>query len=458
MTGTAKADGMLSALDAAAALVDRALAAGADAADAVAMEGTSLGVSWRLGKLEDVERSEGRDIGLRVFIGRRQASVSTTDLSETSLAPMIERVVAMARAAPEDVWCGLADAALLARDWPDLDIEDKSPPPTAEQLAALASEAEEAALAVDGVTNSSGAGAGWGRSSVALVARDAAGRGFAGTYAGTFCSISCSVLAGEGTAMERDYDHMTARHGHDLESATAIGRRAGEKAVRRLHPRKVSSQAVPVVYDPRVSGGLVGHFASAISGTSIARGTSFLKNEMDRAVFARGISIVDDPHMKRGLRSKPFDGEGVANRRMNLIDDGRLTTWLLDSATARQLGLVSTGHAARGTGGSPSPAPTNLYMEKGCLGVKELIADIGQGLYITELIGMGINGVTGDYSRGASGFWIENGEITYPVSEITVAGNLKDMFLNMTPADDLEFRHGTNAPTVRVEGMTVAGT
>ncbi|PKQ03008.1 MAG: modulator protein, partial [Alphaproteobacteria bacterium HGW-Alphaproteobacteria-11] len=322
----------------------------------------------------------------------------------------------------------------------------------------FAAEAEEAALAVAGVTNSSGAGAGWGRSGVALVTREASGGGFAGSYAGTSCSISCSVLAGEGTAMERDYDYMTARHGQDLEGASAIGRRAGEKAVKRLHPRKVRSQSVPVVYDPRVSGGLVGHFAGAISGTSIARGTSFLKNDMGHAVFAKEISIVDDPHMKRGLRSKPFDGEGVRNGRMLLVEDGRLTTWLLDSATARQLGLATTGHAARGTGGPPAPAPSNLYMEAGCLKLKELIADIKQGLYVTELIGMGINGVTGDYSRGASGFWIENGEIVYPVSEITIAGNLKDMFLNMTPADDLEFRHATNAPTIRVEGMTVAGT
>lgn len=442
------------ALDIAAMLVDRARRAGAGAAEAVVLEGTSLGVSWRLGHLEDVERSEGRDVGLRVFMGKRQATVSSTDISEAALAPMIERAVAMARVAPEDPYCGLADASALARDWPDLDIEDKSVPPTAEQLAAMAAEAEEAALAVKGVTNSSGAGAGWGRSGVALVTSE----GFAGAYSGTSCSVSCSVLAGEGTAMERDYDHASARHRADLDRAAKIGRMAGERAVRRLNPRKVKSQSVPVVYDPRVSGGLVGHFASAISGSSIARGTSFLKGEMGRQVFAEGISIVDDPHMKRGLRSKPFDGEGAKNRRTQLIDDGTLTTWLLDTATARQLGLKTTGHAARGTGGPPSPSTTNLYMEAGCLSVRELIADIKQGLYITEMIGMGINGVTGDYSRGASGFWIENGEIVYSVSEITVAGNLRDMFLNLTPADDLEFRHGTNAPTLRVEGMTVAGT
>ena len=441
------------ALDIAANLVERARKAGADAAEALVVEGTSLGVSWRLGKLEDVERSEGRDIGLRVFIGQRQATVSSTDLSEAALAPMIERAVAMARVAPEDPFCGLADPALLARDWPDLDIEDKSPAPSAEALAAVAAQAEEAALAVPGVTNSSGAGASFGRSGVALVTSG----GFAGSYAGTSSSFSCSVLAGEGTAMERDYEFSSRRHAADLESAAEIGRRAGEKAVRRLGPRKVKLQSVPIVYDPRVSGGLVGHFASAISGSAIARGTSFLKKEMGKPVFAKGISIVDDPHMKRGLRSKPFDGEGVMNRRFHLIEDGVLTTWLLDTATARQLGLETTGHASRGTGGPPSPSTTNLYMEAGCLSVKELIADIRQGLYVTEMIGMGINGVTGDYSRGASGFWIENGEIAYPVSEITVAGNLKDMFLNMTPADDLEFRYGTNAPTIRVEGMTVAG-
>ncbi|MDZ4382276.1 MAG: TldD/PmbA family protein [Parvibaculum sp.] len=440
-------------LDIAAMLVDRARKAGAEAAEAVVLEGTSLGVSWRLGKLEDVERSEGRDIGLRVFIGKKQASVSSTDLSEAALGPMIERAVAMARVAPDDPWCGLADPGFLARDWPDLDIEDKTPQPSPEALAAIAAEAEAAALAVPGVTNSSGAGASWGRSGVALVTSG----GFAGAYAGTSSSFSCSVLAGEGTTMERDYEFSSKRHAADLENAKGVGRRAGEKAVRRLNPRKVKSQAVPIVYDPRVSGGLVGHFASAISGSAIARGTSFLKKDMGKPVFAKGISIVDDPHMKRGLRSKPFDGEGVKNRRMPLIEDGVLTTWLLDTATARQLGLETTGHAARGTGGPPSPSTTNLYMEAGCLSVKELIAGIKQGLYVTELIGMGVNGVTGDYSRGASGFWIENGEIAYPVSEITVAGNLRDMFLNLTPAGDLEFRYGTNAPTIRVEGMTVAG-
>lgn len=442
-----------SVVDAAAMLVERALKAGADAAEAIVFEGQSLGVSWRLGKLEDVERSEGRDVGLRVFIGSRQAVVSTTDLSERSLGPLVERVVAMARVAPEDPYAGLADPDLLASSWPDLEIDDPSSAPTAEALAASAAEAEEAALAVKGVTNSGGAGAQWGRSGMALVTSG----GFSGAYSGTSFSVSCSVLAGEGTRMERDYDYSSARHLADLDAPVRIGRSAGERAVRRLDPRKVRSQAVPIVYDPRVSAGLVGHFAGAISGAAITRKTSFLQHAMGKPVFAPGIEIVDDPHRKRGLRSKPFDGEGVRNRTMKLIEDGTLTTWLLDTASARQLGLRSTGHAARGAGGPPSPSTTNLYMAPGKLSPEALIADIQQGLYVTELIGMGVNGVTGDYSRGASGFWIENGKIGFPVSEITVAGNLKEMFLHMTPANDLVFRYATNAPTIRVEGMTVAG-
>ncbi len=446
--------GQTGVLDAAAMLVERALKAGAEAAEAIVLEGQSLGVSWRLGKLEDVERSEGRDVGLRVFIGKRQAVVSTTDLSERSLKPLIERVVAMARVAPEDPYATLADRALLARDFPDLDIDDPVAPPTAEALADASAEAEEAALAVKGVTNSGGAGAQWGRSGVALVTSE----GFSGSYAGTSFSVSCSVLAGEGTGMERDYDFSSTRHLADLDRPVDIGRSAGERAVRRIGPRKVRSQAVPIVYDPRVSAGLVGHFAGAISGASIARKSSFLQQSLGKPVFAPGIDIVDDPHRRRGLRSKPFDGEGVANRAMKLIDDGILTTWLLDTASAHQLGLTSTGHAARGTGGPPSPSTTNLHMAAGALSPDELMADIAEGLYITELIGMGVNGVTGDYSRGASGFWIENGKLAFPVSEITVAGNLKDMFFHMVPANDLVFRYATNAPTIRVEGMTVAGT
>lgn len=433
-------------------LIAAARAAGANAADALLVESVSAGVSYRLGKLEDVERSESADLGLRVFVGAKVAFVSSTDLSEKAIAELPERAVAMARLAPEDKYAGLAPKDLLAHDWPNLDLEDAAEP-SAETLIERARVVEGAAMAVPGITNSEGGGAGFARSAIAL----ATSEGFFGRYAGTSHSVGVAVLAGEGTGMERDYDGASARHGDDLESPEAVGRRAGERTIARLNPRKARSAALPVVFDPRVANGIVGHFAGAISGSSIARGVSFLKDRMGQVVFAPGISIIDDPHRRRGLRSKPFDGEGVANKRTALIDKGVLTTWLLDCASARQLGLTSTGHAARSTGGPPSPSTTNLYMEPGSLTPEALMADIKEGFYVTELMGMGVNAVTGDYSRGAAGFWIENGRIAYPVSGVTIAGNLKDMFLNAAPANDLVFRYGTNAPTLRIEGMTLAG-
>jgi PmbA protein len=433
-------------------LIASARAAGADAADALIVESTSASVSYRLGKLEDVERAESADLGLRVFVGERVAFVSSTDHSERGLAELPERAVAMARLAPEDKYAGLAPSSLLARAFPALDTEDPQEPP-AETLIEWARAVEGAAMAVPGITNSEGGGASYGRSAIAL----ATSNGFFGRYAATSHSIGVAVLGGEGSLMERDYDQASARHAGDLESPEAVGRRAGERTIARLNPRKVKSAPVPVIYDPRVSAGLVGHFAGAISGASIARGVSFLKDRMGEAVFAPGINIIDDPHRLRGLRSKPFDGEGVANKRMALIENGVLKTWLLDCASAKQLGLTTTGHAARGTGGPPSPSSTNLYMEPGSATPEELMADIAEGFYVTELMGMGVNGVTGDYSRGATGFWSENGKIAYPVSGVTVASNLKEMFRNLTPANDLVFRYGTNAPTLRVEGMTLAG-
>lgn len=439
--------------DVVAALVKEAIKAGADAADALVAEGISHAASFRLGKLEDIERSEGQDLGLRVMVGQRQAAVSSSDLSRDGLQPLAERAVAMAKLAPEDPWCGLAPDDRLAKDFPDLDLIDPVEPGS-DHLIELARTAEEAALAIEGVTNSGGAGASWGRSGIVL----ATSAGFVGRYGGTSHGVSVSVVAGEGSAMERDYDFTQARHAEDLESAAKIGQSAGERAVKRLNARKMASQSVPVVYDPRVSSGLVGHLAGAISGSGIARGSSFLKDQMGEQIFKAGLCIVDDPHRRRGFGSKPFDGEGVANKRHNLIEDGCLTTWLLDTATARQLGLETTGHASRGIGGPPSPGATNLYMEPGDLSAGELIADIKSGLYITQLIGSGVNGITGDYSRGASGFWIENGEIAFAVNEITVAGNLKSMFAEMTPANDLEFKGRVNAPTIRIDGMTIAGT
>ncbi|HYD65963.1 TldD/PmbA family protein [Azospirillum sp.] len=433
-------------------LIRKARASGADAADAVLFDSASVSLSQRLGKPERLERSESGDLGLRVFVGRRQAIVSSTDRSRQALDELVERAVAMARVVPEDPFAGLADPELLARTWPDLDTCDPDEP-ASELLIEQARAAEEAALAVDGVTNSEGADAGWSRSNIAI----AASNGFAGGYAVSRRSLSVSVLAGTGTGMERDYEYDSKVYGSDLRAAAEIGREAGERAVRRLNPRKVKSQKVPVVYDPRVSRGMIGHLTGGISGPAVARGTSFLKDKLGQVIFPAAISIVDDPFVRRGLRSRPFDAEGVTVEKRTIIEEGRLTTWLLDLRSARQLGLKTTGHASRGTSGPPGPAPSNIYMAPGSRSREDIIGEIKDGLYITELMGSGVNGVTGDYSRGASGFWIENGRLAYPVSELTVAGNLKDMFLNMEAASDLELRFGMDAPTLRIDGMTVAG-
>jgi PmbA protein len=359
----------------------------------------------------------------------------------------------MAKAVPEDPYCGLAEPGQIFTGTPaDLDIFDPTEP-TPDDLIARAQAAEAAARAVPGVTNSEGAEASWSANSVML----AASNGFSGHYSISRHGVGVSVIAGEGTAMERDYEFSSTVHCSDLDDSAEVGRQAGERAVRRLGARKGPTVRVPVVYDPRVSHGLIGHFAGAINGASIARGTSFLKGSMGKPVFQSSITITDDPHRMRGLRSKPFDGEGLPNEPLDLIDGGVLTCWIMDLRSARQLGLQSTGRAARGVSAPPSPATTNLYMAPGTVTPTELMADIDSGFYVTELMGFGIDGLTGDYSRGAAGFWIEKGEITYPVSEMTIAGNLKDMFMNLTPADDLVFRYASNAPTLRVDGLTVAG-
>jgi len=433
-------------------LLGKALSAGADAADAVFVDGVSLSLAYRLGEQEHLSRSEGANLGLRVLIGRRQAIVSSSDTSPDALGELVERAVAMARVVPEDPFCGLADPGQLATEFPDLEVYDDREPST-EDLSERAAKAEEAALAVPGVTNSEGAEAGWGRTHVAL----AASNGFSQYRSGSMHSISAAVLAGENTGMERDYDYISVVHGEDMPPPEDIGRTAGEKAVKRLNPKKAESAQVPIVYDPRVSSSLVSHLAGAVNGSSVARGTTFLKDKLEKEIFPNDITIVDDPLKKRGLRSKSFDGEGVATQRRNIIKDGVLTTWIMDLRSARQLGLETTGNASRGTSSPPSPSVTNLYLEAGDVSPEDLMADIKHGLYVTELMGFGINGVTGDYSRGATGFWIENGELAYPVNEITIAGNLLDMFAELTAADDLAFRYGTNAPTLRVDGMTIAG-
>jgi PmbA protein len=377
--------------------------------------------------------------------------VSTND-AKGEAAALAERAVAMARAAPVDRYAGLADRAALARDVADLDLIDPELPATA-QLEALARTAEEAALAVDGVTKSGGASASAGIGGMVLVTS----HGFRGAYLASHHNLSMVAIAGAGTGMERDYDFSSALHAADLDAAAKVGRSAGERAVKRINPRKVATRQVPVVFDPRVAGSLVGHLASALNGTAIVRKTSFLMDRMGERLFRPGIRIIDDPLRRRGLRSRPFDGEGVAGGPLALIEDGVLRSWLLDSATGRELGLPTTGHAQRGVSSVPSPGSTNLHLEAGGKTPQALIADIADGFYVTDLIGMGANTVTGDYSRGAAGLWIENGALGFPVSEVTIAGHLRDMFANLEPADDLAFRYGTNAPTVRLEGLTVAG-
>jgi PmbA protein len=440
------------ALDLLQDLIARARRAGADAADAVLFEGISLSHGQRLGKMEKLERSEGQDLGLRVFIGRQQAVVSSSDRSPEALSELVERAVTMARTVPEDPFCGIADPAEIARDWPSLEMLDPEEP-SAEALIERARAAEEAALAVKGVTNSEGAEAGWGRSSIAL----AASNGFAGTYSGSSQGVSASVIASSGTMMERDYDFASAIFAADLRDAAEVGKSAGERAVRRLGAKKMPTCRCPVVFDPRVARSFISHLLGAISGPAIARGTSFLKDRLGERIFPEAITIIDDPHRRRGLRSKPFDCEGIQNRRRAIIDKGVLTTWLLDLRSSRQLRLKTTGHAARGTASPPSPAATNVWIEPGALTPKELIADIDSGFYVTEMMGMGVNGVTGDYSRGAAGFWIDKGEIAFPVSEMTVAGNLKDIFARVIAANDLEFKAGADSPTLRVDDLTVAG-
>lgn len=436
-----------------AAAIDLALKAGADAADAVAIGSSSEEVQVRLGKLEDVGRSESEELGLRVFVGQRSASIHATDMSDAALAELASRAVAMAKAAPEDEYAGLAPAELLARGpMPVLDLTDPSEP-SPQQLRRLAEEAEDAARAVKGVTNSEGGGASFGRSAVALVTS----HGFAGAYEATGISLSASVLAGEGGSMQRDYEYRTVRHAADLLPPAEIGRVAGERAVARLNPGKMPSKGMSVAFDPRVGNSLLGHLLGAMSGPSIARRSSFLLDRLEDELFPADILILEDPHRLRGLRSRPFDGEGLPCAPRALVEKGRVTGWLTNAASARQLGIGLTGHAARGASGAPGVQPANIHLAPGKLSRAELIADIEDGVLVTELIGQGVNGVTGDYSRGASGYRIVKGEIAGPVAEFTVAGNLIDMFARMSVASDLDIHRAMDVPTIRIEGMTVAG-
>lgn len=437
------------------ALIDAAKKAGADAADAMAAEGSSLSIEVRSGKLEHAERSEGTDLGLRVFVGRRQALVSSSDMRPETIAAMAERAVAMAREAPEDPYAGLADPSQLAEGWDlaALQLEDPAAEPEPAALQADALAAEAACLAVDGITQVQSAAAGYGRHAVHLAATN----GFSGGYQRTGRSLSCTGIAGSGTGMERDHDGDSRTFQSDLRSPGDIGRTAGERAVARLGARKPKTGSYPVLFDERISSSLIGHLMAAANGAAIARGSSWLKDSLGKQVLPKALSVIEDPHRPRISGSRPFDGEGLATRRRTVVDKGVLTGWTLDLASARKLGLESTANAARGIGGVPSPSTWNIALTQGDASREDLIAQMGTGLLVTSMIGSTINPNTGDYSRGASGYWVENGEIAYPVNECTIAGNLHDMLRSLVAANDARQHLSTVVPSLLAEGMTLAG-
>ena len=438
------------------ALLAAARKAGAEAADVLVTEGTSISIDVRAGTLEQAERAEGTDLGLRVFVGRRQACVSASDTSDRTIEEMAERAVAMAREAPEDPHAGLADPDQLAReiDVARLELEDPTPEPDPAALEDAARRAEAAALSVPGVTQVQSASAGYGRRRLHL----ATSHGFSAGYTRTSHYLNAVAIAGEGLGMERDWDGDGRSWAADLRDADEIGRTAGERAAARLGATKPPTGAYPVLFDERIAASLVGHLMSAINGTAIARGASWARDLMGKQVLPAGLSLTEDPHRPRQSGSRPFDGEGLPTARRDFVRDGVLQSWVLDLATARKLGLQSTANASRGTGAPPSPSVGNLALTQGDQSRDELIAEMGTGLLVTSMIGSTINPNTGDYSRGASGFWIENGQIAHPVNECTIAGNLRDMLLRLTPANDARPWLSRVVPSLRVEGMTIAGT
>jgi PmbA protein len=434
-------------------VVAAALKAGADAAEAVSAERRALSITVRMGDLEEVEREESRDLGLRVFVDGRQATVSGSDISPTARAQLVERAVAMARLAPQDPYAGLADPALLAKGpFPDLDLFD-SGEAAPEALEERARTAEAAARAVDKVTNSDGGSASWGASEWLIVTSG----GFSGRHRASSFSVSASAIAGDETGMETGSDWRTVRWQADLPGAELIGTEAGRRAAARLGARKIDSRTAPVIFENRLATSLLGPLMGAISGPSIARGTSFLKDRLGQPVFAKGVFLREDPHRPRGLGSSPFDDEGVANQARAIIDDGVLTTWLLNTASARQLGLTTTGHASRGLAGPPGVSTTNLTLEPGELDCAGLMREAKEGLLVTSMFGPSLNANTGDWSVGCSGVWFEDGEPAYPVTEITVAGNLKDIYARLVPGSDLEIRGSANSPSLLVDALAIAG-
>ncbi len=436
-------------------LLDAARTAGAEAADAIVIDGSSVSVEVRGGALEHAERAEGTDLGLRVFLGKRQAIVSSSDSRSETLTAMAERAVAMAREAPEDPFAGLADTGQLVTDW-NLDafeLFDPTPEPSAEELMQDALTAEAAAMAVQGVTQVSDAAAAYGTHRVHLAATN----GFSGGYARSNRSTSCVAISGEGTGMERDYDGDSRSFQSDLRSAAEIGRTAGERAVQQVGARKPETGSFPVLFDERISSSLIGHLLAASNGAAIARGASWLKDCLGQQVLPSHLSLIEDPHRPRVSGSRPFDAEGLPTRRRAVVEDGVLTGWTLDLSSARKLEMAPTGNAARGVSGPPSPSNWNLSLTQGEHSRDALLRDMGTGLLVTSMIGSTINPNTGDYSRGASGFWVENGEITHPVNECTIAGNLRDMLMRIIPANDARTYLSRVVPSLLIEGMTLAG-
>jgi PmbA protein len=434
-------------------MIAAARRAGADAAEVAFANRAALSVAVRLGALEEVEREESRDIGVRVFIGARQASVSGSDISAEGRAKLVERVVAMARLAPEDPYCGLAPRDRLAKaPHADLNLLDPTEM-SAQALEERALAAEDAARAVPGVFNSEGASASWSSSTWRLLTSD----GFYGEHRGAVFGVSAQVIAGDASAMELGYEGRSTRWNEDLPSPESIGAEAGRRAVAAVGGRKIDSTTAPVIFENRLAMSLISPLIGAISGPSVARGVSFLKDRLGKPVFARGVTLTDDPHRPRGLGSSPFDDEGVANERLSIIDDGVLTTWLLNASSARQLGLETTGHASRGLAGPPSVSPSNLTLLPGAHSQAELMRQAGSGVLVTSMFGPSLNANTGDWSVGCSGCWFENGEIAYPVTEITVAGNLIDIYARLIPGSDLEIRGSSNSPSILVDGLAIAG-
>jgi PmbA protein len=436
------------------ALLDAAKRAGADSADALAVQGTALSIEIRKGALEQAERSEGVEIGLRVLIGRRQACVSASDTSGATIQALAERAVAMAREAPEDSTAGLAEAGQLAQGWDAdaLDLADPAGEPGAAVLERSARAVEAAALSAKGITQVE-ASAAYSQRQLHL----AASNGFSGGYGRTSTSLSAVAFTGSGTEMQRDYAGEGRIYADDMPSAEEIGRLAAERTLQRVGSVKPKTGTYPVVYDERVASSLVGHLLSAINGTSIARGSSWARDLLGKPVLPAGLSLVEDPHRTRTQSSRPFDGEGLPTRRREIVADGVLIGWVLDLATARKLGMSSTGNASRGASAPPSPSTTNIDLTQGAVARDDLLKQMGTGLLVTSMIGSTINPTTGDYSRGASGFWVENGQLAYPVHECTIAGNLKDMLLRIVPANDARAHLSTRVPSMLVDGMTLAG-